>query len=57
MKERSEQDRKWIEQKMENERINRLLFSGWDGKIWRRGIPARIVFKGLINGENQTILS
>ena len=57
MRERSEQDKQWLANKQENARLNQLLYTGWYGGIWRRGIFARQALKGLNEQRDGTITS
>ena len=49
--ERKPFDAKWVQQKVENRRNNEAIFTGWDGGVWRRGIMARQLFRGLIEAK------
>jgi hypothetical protein len=42
------QDIEWNKQKLENHRLNKALFTGWDGGVYKRGIMARVLFKGIL---------
>ena len=42
----------WQQQKLENRRNNEALFTGRMGGIWRRGIMARMLFKGINGSRN-----
>ena len=45
------QNIEWQQQKIENRKNNEALFTGWDGGVWRRGIMARQLFRGLTEAK------
>lgn len=53
MKERTIQDLVWNKNKEENRRINQAIYTGWDGGIYRKGVMARVVLRGVM--ENQGV--
>ena len=40
----------WNQQKVENHRLNEAIYTGWDGGVYRRGIPARLALRSLLKG-------
>lgn len=59
MKERSEQDQLWLQQKQENERSNRLILSDcfYKGKFFREGLINRQTFSQIIKRSMRRITS